>query len=232
MICHEARQWLGAEPGGDRSAWPAALREHVETCAQCQQYAREMQSMETSIKRALEVDLARFRAPAVAPRRRVGWALAASVLLAFGVGAGLWALRSENSLAAAVVRHLADESGSWNRTQPLGQSDIDAVLARSGMHVAAMPMPVVYASSCVFRKHRVPHLVVKTDQGPVTVMLLPDERITAEKDFSEGGYRGVLWPAPNGHGGIAVLARGEQGGDLRSRARELTAQLSGSATSR
>lgn len=239
MICHEARAWLAAEP----MVQPLALREHLAGCAACQQYAREMLALEGTIKRALEVDLRRFRqsdaalqsgvatrtTPGAVSRRRVlrsGWALAASVLLAVGVGVSLWALRSEPSLASALVEHMSGERSSWNQTAVVTQTAIDDVLAQSGIHIDRTRTPVVYAHSCVIRGERVPHLVVSTDAGPVTVLLLRDERVASPTDFAQGGYRGVLWPAPDGHGSIAVLARGGQGGDLRQRASTLSAQLS------
>lgn len=248
MNCHEALEWLGAEPSADPQQRSAELREHLTGCAQCQQYEREMRALDDSIKRALEVELTGLRQPgkslpteilrdvampgytAAPPRARDfpprRWALAASVLLAIGVGVSLWALRSQPSLAAAVVDHMAGEQSSWSQTAPLGQSAIDSVLAQTGVHIDAARTPVVYASSCRFRGQHVPHLVVHTDQGPVTVMLLRAEKIAAPQNFAEGGYRGVIWPAPDGRGSIAVLERGAAGGDLGARATALSAQMS------
>ena len=64
-------------------------------------------------------------------------------------------------------------------------------------------MPVVYASACPFHGRRVPHLVVQTTNGPMTVMLLAHEKVASRQEFSEGGYHGVLLPA--GEGSVAVL---------------------------
>jgi hypothetical protein len=66
-------------------------------------------------------------------------------------------------------------------------------------------MPVVYASACPFRGRVVPHLVVQTSHGPLTVMLLPHEKVRRRAEFEQHGMHGVLLPA--GEGGIAVLAR-------------------------
>ena len=66
-------------------------------------------------------------------------------------------------------------------------------------------MPVVYAMACPFRGRRVPHLVVQTSAGPLTVMLLAHEKVAERTEFSEHGYRGVLLPA--GSGAVAVLSR-------------------------
>jgi len=67
---------------------------------------------------------------------------------------------------------------------------------------------VSYASSCAFRGYHVPHLVIQTASGPVTVMVLVHEQVVRSKRFDEQGYRGVIVPVA-GHGSLAVLTRGE-----------------------
>jgi Protein of unknown function (DUF3379) len=86
------------------------------------------------------------------------------------------------------------------------RADLQEILARSGVRLKDIGR-VSYAMSCTFRGHRVPHLVVQTQTGPVTVLLLPEERsITEPQALDEGGYAGVILPAPRG--GIAVLGTG------------------------
>jgi hypothetical protein len=64
---------------------------------------------------------------------------------------------------------------------------------------------IVYASSCFFRGHFVPHLVVRTQDGPVTVMILVNEKVSTSQQFDEDGFSGLLVPASPG--GVAVLSR-------------------------
>jgi hypothetical protein len=64
---------------------------------------------------------------------------------------------------------------------------------------------ISFANSCWFRGRHVPHLVVQTPGGPVTIMVLPDEEVGGRTAFAEGGYRGMLVPAQRGS--IAVLVR-------------------------
>jgi hypothetical protein len=66
---------------------------------------------------------------------------------------------------------------------------------------------MVYARSCDFRGHRVAHFVVRTQSGPVTVMVLMRERVRAIEHFESGGYRGVLVPLQGGS--IAVVGRSD-----------------------
>ena len=51
-----------------------------------------------------------------------------------------------------------------------------------------------------------PHLVVQTESGPVTVMVLVHETVGRPVQFDEQGYRGTIVPVP-GHGAMAVLMR-------------------------
>ena len=84
---------------------------------------------------------------------------------------------------------------------------LQSVLRDSHLRLAAGAGVVSYASSCGFRGHRVPHLVIQTESGPVTVMVLVHEHAAKPVQFDEQGYRGVIVPVA-GHGSLAVLTRG------------------------
>jgi hypothetical protein len=83
---------------------------------------------------------------------------------------------------------------------------LQQVLGRSKLELKKDAGIVSYASSCRFRGHVVPHLVVQTASGPVTVMVLVNEPLRRSTDFNEQGYRGTIVPVP-GHGSLAVLMR-------------------------
>jgi hypothetical protein len=145
------------------------------------------------------------------PARRKGWlAMAASVLVAFVVAGGLWLSDPGPSLAADVVTHMSGEPQAWRRTDvPVPSTKLEVVLRDSHLHLAnASGTGIVsYANSCQFRGHQVPHLVIQTAAGPVTVMVLVHERASKPMQFDEQGYRGVIVPVA-GHGSLAVLTRG------------------------
>ncbi|MBS0420637.1 MAG: DUF3379 family protein [Proteobacteria bacterium] len=133
------------------------------------------------------------------------FALAASVAAALVVGGVLWLTRPAESLAAEVVTHVEGEPHSWEKTEPVTTEKLDAVLRKSGVNLGPGMQTVVYASPCWFRGHYVPHVVVTTKDGPVTVMILMHERVKAPQQFNEAGYSGLLVPAPTGS--VAVLSR-------------------------
>jgi hypothetical protein len=138
------------------------------------------------------------------PRPRL-FAFAASVAAALVVAFTLWLSRPAESLAAEIVTHVEGEPKSWYETEPVDADRLDAVLRKSGVKLGQGMQPVVYASSCWFRGHFVPHFVVMTKKGPVTVMILLNEKVPAAQQFNEGGFSGLLVPVRTGS--VAVLSR-------------------------
>jgi len=143
------------------------------------------------------------------PAYRKSWlAMAASVVLACVVAGALWLSVPGPSLAADVVTHMREEPQAWRRTDvPVPSAALQEVLRDSHLRLAVGTDVVSYASSCSFRGHQVPHLVMQTESGPVTVMVLVHDHVPKTVRFDEQGYRGVIVPV-TGHGSLAVLTRG------------------------
>ncbi|HEX6636258.1 MAG TPA: DUF3379 family protein [Steroidobacteraceae bacterium] len=199
MDCRHVRLAIG----GDPRHLSVEVREHLEGCAACRKFHDETLAMETQLEAALQLPLHEFRAKSRTPARR--FALAASLVVALLAAGGAWLFRPQPALAAQVVEHVRHEAGSWALQRRLTDEEIAAVLARAGVHFDNS-MPVVYASPCPFRGHVAPHLVIQTEQGPVTVMLLGEEKVARRQQFAEEGYEGVLLPA--GEGSVALVTRG------------------------
>jgi hypothetical protein len=103
------------------------------------------------------------------------------------------------------VAHVLEEPGSWDAREQMPAQSIEGVLRAAGVEFDAQA-PIVYAAPCPFRGRRIAHLVVKTPQGPMTVMLLSHVSVSRREAFSENGIEGVL--LPSGTGSVAVLSRG------------------------
>ncbi|HTC37518.1 MAG TPA: DUF3379 family protein [Steroidobacteraceae bacterium] len=202
------RMAIMADPHGA----DAELRAHREACAECRAFTERLLKFESRLERAMRVDIpptadvlpfarGRGNAPG-APRRWM--ALAASVVLGAAIVGGVWLSLPQPGLAAAVVAHMAGEPEAWQRTEAVPQPELADVLKDSKLRLKPDAGIVSYASSCAFRGHRVPHLVVQTASGPVTVMVLVHESVRQVTPFDEQGYRGTIVPVP-GHGSIAVL---------------------------
>jgi hypothetical protein len=202
MNCETARLQIGAAPD---SSTPE-LEEHLAGCAACRQFREEMRALDARIARALEQ-------PPQTGRRRVRrappvwqqWAMAASVVAALLAVAGVWLLRPSDTLAHEVVVHVEHEPQSWFEKQQVSAAGIAHALRDSGVSLDLISDRVVYAQSCFFRGHYVPHLVVQTANGPATVLILRHEQVPARRSFHEGELSGVIVPAE--HGSIAVVQR-------------------------
>jgi hypothetical protein len=221
MDCAHYRRSTMADPHDP----DPALSEHRESCHDCNLYTERLLHFESRLERAVGVVLPsdaalpsnkvvplRAKSPQTVRRlpayRKSVLAMAASVLLAFVVAGGLWLSSPGPSLAADVVTHMREEPQAWRRTEvPVPSVKLEDVLRDTHLRLAADADVVSYASSCGFRGHQVPHLVIQTESGPVTVMVLVHERVPKSVRFDEQGYRGVIVPVA-GHGSLAVLTRG------------------------
>jgi hypothetical protein len=227
MTHDEARLLIGAAP----AELGEPLATHLAHCQECTLFQQQMRRMDQDLVRLLSAPLppradtrvlplpvARRGGPAVkrAGPRLLG--LAASLVLCVGLGAMLWALRPQPSLAAGVIRHIEWESGSWSAVAPMTAAATAEVLAGAGVSLDPADMTVTYARICLFHGHWVPHLVVRTGTGrPVTVMVLRQEHTTGRQSFRQNGYSGTLVPTAAG-GTLAVVVQGEVDTDAVTRA--------------
>ncbi len=223
MNCTHVQEALLAEPA-KRSAEVAA---HLVDCELCTAFAAELTAFESRLTRALAVPVppralptrveleaqppAASVSPLATPRRSrripVWFAVAASGVLATLVLGALLTIYPRYALANALVGHVVGEPDSWAVTDARVPDEAVAyVLKRAGVALTPGGPPITYAQSCMFRGWRVPHLVVQTAQGPMTIMPLKHEHVSRPMPIDEDGYRGVILPA--GQGALAVLAQG------------------------
>lgn len=201
MNCLEFRRAVGADPNYSS----AEALAHRAQCPACEKYAQEMLRLDALIKRALEIPVrASSRKASASPQRWL--ALAASVVLVIGFGAAFWFLSyAPPSLADAVVAHLNHEPDAMSPSEArISAEQLNAALKTKGMHLDKPLDNVSYVQSCLIRGDFVPHLVVQTARGPVTVILLPKESVSGAQKFEEQKYRGVLIPMTRGS--FAVVA--------------------------
>ena len=223
MICDEATVLIG----GDPQTVSPELNEHLRTCHDCSHLREQMLGFDMQLRSALEFrlspagtaspgpDALAARVSSRTPPRKAPWqaararkwglgiGLAASLML----GVALWLSQPRDTLAAQVIDHIAQEPDSWSRTEQVSATALATILHESGVKLSPGMAPVVYASRCDFLGHPVPHLVILTEAGPVTVMILTHERVTGTERFHADHYWGLLTPA--GVGSVAVVSHTE-----------------------
>jgi len=220
MNCDEYQQAVGADPSFDGGV------EHVDQCAACQAYRDEMRSLDTRIRRALALKVPDFVLPELGSlsggnivplqkQRRVrtpAWfALAATVVLAVFIGLRLAgnADISPDELAAEVLSHVMHEPDAL-RVSNVAVDDRhldDVVPARIAKmnHSAGM---ITYAETCPINGNKIPHLVIQGRTGPVTILLLPQEKISGAIELEDEYRRGVILPV--GDGSVAIIGTKEE----------------------
>jgi hypothetical protein len=152
---------------------------------------------------------AHARHGAVGPRRWL--AMAASLVAGVLVATTLWLSYPGPTLAAEVIGHVVSDPGALMAAQPLPEQAVTEVLQPSHVRLRSGMGSVTFAMRCEFEGHVVPHLVVQTDRGPVTVLLLLHRSVRAATRIEEGGYAAIVLPAPRGS--IAIVGRDVAGID-------------------
>jgi|SRR6185436_3411468 hypothetical protein len=188
MHCEEFRVAVGAEPTATRTEIAA----HARVCAECAAYRRRLQTLDRTIEAAVQ--------PPAYPMTRPVWSVAAGLLLSVALGMGLWLSSTRPSLADELVAHALHEPASLTHTlDVVPEAQLAALLERDGLRLQPGVVRVSYASGCRFHGYSAPHLVVQTNHGPVTVLVLPHElaRGTPER-IHASGFDGVIVPAPRG----------------------------------
>ena len=71
---------------------------------------------------------------------------------------------------------------------------------------------ITYAQTCVINGKKVPHLVIQGKNGPVTVLLMPDETVETAVEIEGESINGVILPV--GNGSIAIIGEEEESLDL------------------
>lgn len=216
--CLEFRRQAGAEPARSGPEFDAHRRE----CPACARYQDELRAMDALMQRALAVDAARLalpkqRASGSGGGRQRWYALAASVVMGIAVGLVLLTSAPRESIAREVVDHVAHEPGALTTTAPVASAALAGVLDPEGARLRPGIGDVTFAVRCLFREQVVPHLVVRTASGPVTVLILRHRAVDEPLRFEEKGFAGVVLPAPRGS--IAIV--GQDHPDLEGVARQV-----------
>jgi hypothetical protein len=213
MNCLDFRRAAGADP---QHLSDEALR-HRDACPQCAGFLKSVERLDATIFKALQVPVESRPALPEATQTRIAeavkasvgnrrrwYALAASIAGGVAVGALLWASGSNDALARDAIEHTRHEASVMVTSHiPVAAAEMRAVLDRDRVRLRSDPGLVSYVMSCQFRGHTVPHLVVQTSSGPVTVLVLRDEKVKRTVRFHEQGYAGTL--VRSGPGGLALV---------------------------
>jgi len=181
---------------------------------------QQYQALDLKIAKALQIDVPELKMPelpdvdssGVTPLRTrkrslapVWFAIAATVVLAASISVRMSGVfESHDSLADAVLAHIDHEPGAL-RVSNVAVSDdrlARAVPASLAVYERGDSL-ITYAQPCVINGNTVPHLVVQGEYGPVTILLMPDEKLAEVTPIDGENVKGVILPV--GNGSIAIV---------------------------
>lgn len=132
-------------------------------------------------------------------------AMAAGVVLAAFVAVQTLGPQPEYaSLAEEVVAHLDHEPPALEFSEvAVEERELAKVVNSGGADLDRDLGLITYAKSCVINGKEVPHLVMQGRSGPITLLLMPEERIDGAVPLSGESINGVILPV--GDGSIAII---------------------------
>jgi len=219
MNCNDYKEALTADPGFEDESG------HVDSCASCQAYSAEIQALNEKIAAAMAINVPELAMPelpeidtekvaSLVARRSmskpVWFALAATVLLAVFIGIRAPDMGvTEGTLEEQVLAHVDHEPRALRVTStPVSDSRLAKVVPDK---LAAMNHDaglITYSQSCVINGKTIPHLVIQGEHGPVTILLMPEEKVSAAKSLDGVNIQGVILPV--GDGSIAIIGNRDE----------------------
>lgn len=208
LSCIEFRNLVGADPENAT----AAVSEHRLACRNCASFREAQLLLTRQLRAAMQVPVPpdleariqwKISNDLRLPWRKIG--MAAGFVLAVALTTMLAYTLPTRNLAQEVVRHIEHEPQLLNASYRLVEAGrLEQVLRASGMKVDSAIENVSHAGLCPFRGKLVPHLVMRVDDQPVSVLIITDQHVRRPHEFSEDGYHGMIYPGENGS--IAIVA--------------------------
>jgi hypothetical protein len=208
MNCIDLRRDVLAQPlrlSGD-------AQQHVAECAACRAFVERQRELEAELHAALSVPAPDGLADRVLVahgirRRRApwAWALAATIVLAAGILVIGRPHLSGRALAGEAIAHVHHEPHALRVVERQSPELLDRELAAQGVKLAGALGEVTFATLCPTAEGQALHLVVRTAEGPVTLLLMPTDPTRRRRTLVESdGMAAVALPA--GRGSIAIVA--------------------------
>jgi len=212
MNFSEFKRLLGAEP---RSGDPEFQRAR-HSSPEFEEAAAEADRFETNLERAVSIPApegleesltAISDLPSDLVKRKGWWpmALAASVLIAVGAAGLTWKMNpsfdSVEDYLAYHYRH--DGEKLLSRADGASASDVQALL--SGLNVSAAPALagiVGMIKYCPTPDGKGVHMILNTENGPVTVFYMPDTEVTDKEMLAFDNMEAILVDLQSGSAAI------------------------------
>jgi hypothetical protein len=228
MNCEDYREAIAADPSESFEGGAG----HAAACESCSAYRAEMRALDETIARALAIDVPDLKMPDLPPIGEddnvvnlpfkrpskistPAWlGIAASFAIAAIIGVQFTGNGPDGDqlLVAEVLAHVDHEPWALEITDvSVSDAQFERVV-NAGIGTMDRNVGLVsYAQSCIINGRTIPHLVIQGKDGPVTLLLMPEEMVSSPVELSGESVNGVIMPI--GNGSIAIIGEREEGLD-------------------
>jgi|GEM_PF-2404336 len=116
------------------------------------------------------------------------------------------------NLSEAVLNHIYEDSHALDTYREYSKVDVNTALASMGGKLAGPIGNISYLSRCIMGKNIGLHMVVRTQTGLVTVLLLPHEVVSQGSYLADDNYSGFIFPSKKG----AVVIIGDKNDKIKN----------------
>ncbi len=174
-----------------------------------QNFVSEMQAFDADIEKAMKVPVPEdlcarlmlnqsFDQEKMVSKTKQRWSMAIAASIAFTAAIGLSSFMYEEnpyqqSVSEYALEHIYHELGHTDTVdENINLNQVNAKLASFGGQLSANIGHVYYAKFCQVAGKKSLHLVVESEQGKVTVFILPkSDKLEDWSDFSDDKYSGT-----------------------------------------
>ena len=189
------------------------------------EYDKDTRELDLKIAKALQIDVPELVMPelpdietdkvATLPTRKrslgpLWFAVAATVVLATSISLRMSDMfQSYESLADEVLAHLDHETYALRVTDvPVPEERLARVVPASTAVFDRDISLITYAQPCIINGKTVPHLVIQGEYGPVTILLMAEERLGKATPLDGENVKGIILPV--GDGSIAIIGNRDE----------------------
>ncbi len=196
----EFRRRAYADPNEDTEAFHAAMGDAPGRA----EFVQQLQSMDRELEQVLKIPVPDDLADRLllkqnltvhqSQKRRHRWQLAAAASVAFAVGLSMTLLsRGSADLGQHALAHVAHEASFTNVVdEDVDLKGLNTKLASFGGRFRELPGQVYYANYCDFEGIRSLHVVMSSDQGRVTLFVIPHQNeMPLPAQFADQRFHGI-----------------------------------------
>lgn len=205
MNCLEFRRHILADPRRPG----AGERAHAAECPACADFLDKQRDLDARLFEAMQVTppdgLAdRILVARGLRKRRWIWPVAASLMLT-GALVALWPRLGADELGREAIAHVAHEPQAFTASYSVPDDALATMLADQGVNLVRAVGRITYSTLCPVGSHTARHIVVRTAEGPVTLLLMPDDRQARQRAVTQADGMAAL-TIPAARGTITIVA--------------------------